>query len=195
VLYYYEKLTIPEIAEVLNLPMTEISQMHASILARLRTETKAVTLTCEPKKPLPSQNFTDCARKVMALANQEAHRLNHEYIGTEHLLLALVQEAKCVGANVLKRLGVTQQKARSEVGKPVPYDPDIPFVISSELSPQTPRVKKVIELAIEEARTLNHNYVGTEHMLLGLLRVTDGVAHQVLTKLGVRYTQVRSEIE
>ena len=119
------------------------------------------------------ERFTDRARKVMAMANQEAQRFNHEYIGTEHILLGLVKEGSGVGANVLKNLDVDLRKVRLEVEKLVRQGPETAQV--GKL-PQTPRAKKVIEYAIEEARSLNHNYVGTEHLLLGLLREQDGVA-------------------
>ncbi len=137
------------------------------------------------------ERFTDRARKVMALANQEAQRFNHEYIGTEHILLGLVKEGSGVGANVLKNLGVDLRKVRLEVEKLVKSGPDI---VTMGKLPQTPRAKKVIEYSIEEARNLNHNYVGTEHLLLGLLREHDGVAAQVLMNLGLKLEEVREEI-
>jgi ATP-dependent Clp protease ATP-binding subunit ClpA len=130
--------------------------------------------------------FTDRARKVMALANQEAQRFNHEYIGTEHILLGLVKEGSGVGANVLKNLDVDLRKVRLEVEKLVKSGPDM---VTMGKLPQTPRAKKVIEYAIEEARNLNHNYVGTEHLLLGLLREHDGVAAQVLMNLASSSTR------
>ncbi len=137
------------------------------------------------------ERFTDRARKVMALANQEAQRFNHEYIGTEHILLGLVKEGSGVGANVLKNLDVDLRKVRLEVEKLVKAGPD---VVTMGQLPQTPRAKKVIEFAIEEARNLNHNYVGTEHLLLGLLREQDGVAAQVLMNLGLKLEEVREEV-
>jgi len=137
------------------------------------------------------ERFTDRARKVMALANQEAQRFNHEYIGTEHILLGLVKEGSGVGANVLKNLDVDLRKVRLEVEKLVKRGPDM---VTMGRLPQTPRAKKVIEYAIEEARSLNHNYVGTEHLLLGLLREQDGVAAQVLMNLGLRLEDVREEV-
>ena len=106
----------------------------------------------------------------MALANQEAQRFNHEYIGTEHILLGLVKEGSGVGANVLKNLDIDLRKVRLEVEKLVKSGPDM---VTMGKLPQTPRAKKVLEYAIEEARHLNHNYVGTEHLLLGLLREQD----------------------
>jgi ATP-dependent Clp protease ATP-binding subunit ClpA len=132
------------------------------------------------------ERFTDRARKVMALANQEAQRFNHEYIGTEHILLGLVKEGSGVGANVLKNLDVDLRKVRLEVEKLVKSGPTWSRWASC---PQTPRAKKVIEYAIEEARNLNHNYVGTEHLLLGLLREQDGVAAQVLMNLASSSTR------
>src|SRR5215470_1309950 len=137
------------------------------------------------------ERFTDRARKVMALANQEAQRFNHEYIGTEHILLGLVKEGSGVGANVLKNLDVDLRKVRLEVEKLVKAGPEM---VTMGKLPQTPRAKKVIEYAIEEARNLNHNYVGTEHLLLGLLREHDGVAAQVLMNLGLKLEQVREEV-
>ena len=137
------------------------------------------------------ERFTDRARKVMALANQEAQRFNHEYIGTEHILLGLVKEGSGVGANVLKNLDVDLRKVRVEVEKLVKSGPEM---VTMGKLPQTPRAKKVIEYAIEEARNLNHNYVGTEHLLLGLLREHDGVAAQVLMNLGLKLEEVREEV-
>ncbi|HPS53032.1 MAG TPA: Clp protease N-terminal domain-containing protein, partial [Phycisphaerae bacterium] len=137
------------------------------------------------------ERLTERARKVMALANQEAQRFNHEYVGTEHILLGLVKEGTGVGANVLKNLGVELQKVRLEVEKLVKAGPDM---VTMGKLPQTPRAKKVIEFAIEEARNLHHNYVGTEHLLLGLLRESDGVAAQVLLNMGLRLEDVRAEV-
>jgi ATP-dependent Clp protease ATP-binding subunit ClpC len=137
------------------------------------------------------ERFTDRARKVMALANQEAQRFNHEYIGTEHILLGLVKEGSGVGATVLKNLDVDIKKLRLEVEKLVKSGPDM---VTMGKLPQTPRAKKVIEYAIEEARALNHNYVGTEHILLGLLRESEGIAAQVLMNLGLKLEDVRQEV-
>jgi ATP-dependent Clp protease ATP-binding subunit ClpC len=135
--------------------------------------------------------FTDRARKVMGLARQEAQRLNHEYIGTEHILLGLVQEGSGVAANVLKNLSVDLKKIRQEVEKLVKTGPSM--VTMGQL-PFTPRAKKVLELALEEASNLGHNYIGTEHILLGLIRERDGKAAKVLTNLGVKLEQVREEV-
>ena len=137
------------------------------------------------------ERFTDRARKVLQLANQEAQRFNHEYIGTEHVLLGLIKEGSGVAANVLKNLDVDLRKIRLEVEKLVQSGPDM---VTMGKLPQTPRAKKVIEYSMEEARHLNHNYVGTEHILLGLLREQEGVAAQVLMNLGLKLEDVREEV-
>jgi ATP-dependent Clp protease ATP-binding subunit ClpC len=137
------------------------------------------------------ERFTDRARKVMQLANQEAQRFNHEYIGTEHILLGLIKEGSGVAANVLKNLDVDLRKIRLEVEKLVQSGPEM---VTMGKLPQTPRAKKVIEYSMEEARNLNHNYVGTEHILLGLLREQEGVAAQVLMNLGLKLEEVREEV-
>ena len=137
------------------------------------------------------ERFTDRARKVMQLANQEAQRFNHEYIGTEHILLGLVKEGSGVAANVLKNLDVDLRRIRLEVEKLVQSGPEM---VTMGKLPQTPRAKKVIEYSMEEARNLNHNYVGTEHILLGLLREQEGVAAQVLINLGMKLEDVREEV-
>ena len=137
------------------------------------------------------ERFTDRARKVMQLANQEAQRFNHEYIGTEHVLLGLVKEGSGVAANVLKNLDVDLRKIRLEVEKLVQSGPEM---VTMGKLPQTPRAKKVLEYSMEEARSLNHNYVGTEHILLGLLREQEGVAAQVLMNLGMKLEDVREEV-
>lgn len=126
--------------------------------------------------------FTDRSRKVMQLANQEAQRFNHEYIGTEHILLGLVKEGGGIAATVLQNLGVDLRKIRLEVEKLIQSEPDM---ITIGKLPQTPRSKIVIELSIEASRERNHNYVGTEHILIGLLRVKEGIAFQVLDSLGI----------
>lgn len=136
------------------------------------------------------ERFTDRARKVMAFANQEAINFCHEYIGTEHILLGLIKEGSGVGANALKNLGVDLFKVRSVTEKLIKRGPTEPAV--AKLT-QTPRVKKFIEYSIAEARELNHNYVGTEHLLLGLMK-EDGVAAQVLKYPGIDSQTVREEV-
>jgi ATP-dependent Clp protease ATP-binding subunit ClpC len=135
--------------------------------------------------------YTDRARKVMMLANQEAQRLNHPYIGTEHILLGLVKEGGGVAANVLKNLRIDLRRIRLEVEKLVPMGLD---AVTLGKLPQTPRTKKAIDYATEEARNFNHDYVGTEHLLLGLLREQGGVAAQVLVNLGLKLEQLRHEV-
>src|SRR5437762_4955475 len=123
------------------------------------------------------ERFTDRARKVMQLANQEAQRFNHEYIGTEHILLGLVKEGFDIAAQVLSNLGIDLRAIRLEVEKIVMAGR--PMVTLGKL-PQTPRARNAVEYAVEEARNLSSDYVGTEHLLLGLLREEEGVASQVL---------------
>jgi len=137
------------------------------------------------------ERFTDRARKVMQLANQEAQRFNHEYISTEHILLGLIKEGSGVAANVLKNLGVDPRKIRLEVEKLVQSGPDI---VRLGKFPQTPRAKNVLVHAMSESRNLNHNYVGTEHILLGLLHEQDGVAAQVQMNMALQLNEVRAEV-
>ncbi|MBU2257682.1 MAG: AAA family ATPase, partial [Candidatus Omnitrophica bacterium] len=135
--------------------------------------------------------FTERARKVIILAKEEARRFNHDYIGTEHILLGLIREGEGVAATVLEKLGISLENIRLEVEKLVQPGPttqiigDIPF---------TPRAKKALELAAEEARALGHNYIGTEHLLLGLIREEEGVASQVMLNLGVDLNTVRNKV-
>jgi ATP-dependent Clp protease ATP-binding subunit ClpA len=143
--------------------------------------------------PRPSyDHFTDRARRVLILANEEAQRLQHQYIGTEHILLGLVKQGSGVAANVLKSLGIDLSAIRVEVERIV--QPGSDDVVVPGRMPQTPRAKKVIEYAIEEARSLKHDHVGTKHLLLGLLREEEGVAAQVLTNLGLGLEDVRAEL-
>ena len=134
--------------------------------------------------------FTERARRSIVLAQEEAQRLGNNYIGTEHLLLGIISEGESVAAKVLENLGVSLQKVRSEVeaivGKGGPT--------SQQEMVFTPRAKRVIELAFEEARALAHNYIGTEHLLLGLVREGEGVAARVLSNLGVDPAKIRAEI-
>jgi ATP-dependent Clp protease ATP-binding subunit ClpC len=141
---------------------------------------------------MPAFNrFTERARKVILFAKEEAKRFNHDYIGTEHILLGLVKEGEGVAAAVLTSLGLDSETIRVEVERLVQPGPakilanDIPF---------TPRAKKVIELAMDEARSLGHNYIGTEHLLLGLIHEGDGVASQVLLNMGLDLKSVRDEV-
>jgi len=135
--------------------------------------------------------FTERARKVVVLAKEEAKRFNHNHIGTEHLLLGLVKEGEGVASAVLQNLGLSLEMIRLEVEKLVQTGPST--VISGDI-PFTPKAKKVIELAMDEARHLGHNYIGTEHLLLGLIRESEGAASQVLLNLGLDLARVRNEI-
>ncbi|MCE9634692.1 MAG: ATP-dependent Clp protease ATP-binding subunit [Planctomycetes bacterium] len=135
--------------------------------------------------------FTERARKVMTLARQEAQRFNHDYIGTEHILLGLVQEGSGVAAQVMKNLSVDMKKIRLEVEKIVKNGTNM--VTMGQL-PFTPRAKKVLELALEEAQNLGHSYIGTEHLLLGLIRENEGIAAQVILNLGTTLEEVREQV-
>jgi ATP-dependent Clp protease ATP-binding subunit ClpC len=137
------------------------------------------------------QNFTPRAQQVLALARKEADRFNHNFVGTEHLLLGLIKLGQGVAVNVLQKLGLDLETVRMEVEKQVGTGPDQKMIGNI---PYTPRVKKVLALAAKEAKALNHTYVGTEHILLGLLREGDGVAARVLKNLDIDIEQTRQEI-
>src|SRR2546421_9053946 len=134
--------------------------------------------------------FTERARKVMQLAQEEAQRLHHNYIGAEHLLLGLLREGEGVAGKVLTRLGVDLEQARQAVENIVGRGNHL---ISGEIG-LTPRAKKVIELAVDEARRLNHHYIGTEHLLLGLVREGEGIGAGVLENLGLSLQEVRAQV-
>jgi ATP-dependent Clp protease ATP-binding subunit ClpC len=136
-------------------------------------------------------NFTPRAQQVLALARKEADRFNHNFVGTEHLLLGLIKLGQGVAVNVLQKMGLDLETVRMEVEKQVGTGPDQKMIGNI---PYTPRVKKVLALAAKEAKALNHTYVGTEHILLGLLREGDGVAARVLKNLDVDIEQTRQEI-
>ncbi len=133
--------------------------------------------------------FTERARKVLSLAQEEAQRFQHNYIGTEHLLLGLVREEEGVAAKVLLKLGVELNTVRDAVEFIIGRGDQI---VLGEIG-LTPRAKRVIELAIDEARRMNHHYIGTEHLLLGLVREGEGIAAGVLESLGLRLERVRRE--
>jgi ATP-dependent Clp protease ATP-binding subunit ClpC len=136
------------------------------------------------------ERFTDRGRRVVVLAQEEARMLDHDYIGTEHILLGLIHEGEGVAARTLESLGISLETVRQQVGEIVgrgeqPSPGHMPF---------TPRAKKVLELSLREAQELGHNYIGTEHILLGLLREGEGVAAQVLVKLGADLSRVRHQV-
>src|ERR1700741_1328637 len=136
-------------------------------------------------------NFTPRAQQVSSQTEKKAYRLNHNFLGTEHLLLGLIKLGQGVAVNVLQKLGLDLETVRMEVEKQVGTGPDQKMIGNI---PYTPRVKKVLALAGKEAKALNHTYVGTEHILLGLLREGDGVAARVLKNLDVDIEQTRQEI-
>ena len=137
------------------------------------------------------ERFTDRARKVMQLANMEAQRFDHEYIGPVHILLGLIKEGSGVAHFVLHNLGCDLKKIRSEVEKLVQQGP---MTVNVGKRPLTPRAKKITEYACDEARSFGHGYVGTEHILLGLVREQEGVASQVLLNMGLTLDKVREAV-
>jgi len=138
-----------------------------------------------------AEQFTPRAKQVLALARKEAERLNHNFIGTEHLLLGMIKLGNGVAVNVLKKLGLNLENVRAEVEKQVGIGLGKKIV---GFIPYTPRVKSVLETAKQEAKALNHTYVGTEHLLLGLLRENEGVASRVFKNFNVNVEQTRKEI-
>jgi len=136
------------------------------------------------------ERFTDRARRVLVLAQEEARLLNHSFIGTEHILLGLIHENEGVAAQALLRCDITVETTRRAVEETVGGTGEHP----SGSPPFTPRVKKVLELALREALQLGHSYIGTEHLLLGLIRQGDGVAVTIIQNLGVDLEQLRQEV-
>jgi ATP-dependent Clp protease ATP-binding subunit ClpC len=136
------------------------------------------------------ERFTDRARRVVVLAQEEARMLNHNYIGTEHLLLGLIHEGEGVAAKALESLGISLEAVRQQVEEIIGRGPQAP----SGHIPFTPRAKKVLELSLRESLQLGHNYIGTEHILLGLVREGEGVAAQVLVRLGADFSRVRQQV-
>jgi ATP-dependent Clp protease ATP-binding subunit ClpA len=136
------------------------------------------------------ERFTDRARRVVVLAQEEARLLNHNYIGTEHLLLGLIHEGEGVAARALESLGISLEAVRAQVEEIIGQGQSAP----TGHIPFTPRAKKVLELSLREATQLGHNYIGTEHILLGLIREGEGVAAQVLVKLGADLSRVRQQV-
>jgi ATP-dependent Clp protease ATP-binding subunit ClpA len=136
------------------------------------------------------ERFTDRARRVIVLAQEEARMLNHNYIGTEHILLGLIHEGEGVAAKALESLGVSLDAVRQQVEEIIGQGQEAP----SGHIPFTPRAKKVLELSLRESLQLGHNYIGTEHILLGLIREGDGVAAQVLVRLGADLNRVRHQV-
>jgi ATP-dependent Clp protease ATP-binding subunit ClpA len=136
------------------------------------------------------ERFTDRARQAVDLAEEEARALHHNYIGTEHILLGLIHEGEGVAARALESLGISLDAVRQQVAQIIGQGQQEP----QEHIPYTPRAKKVLELSLREAKQLRHNYIGTEHILLGLIREGHGVAAQVLTALGADLNRVRQQV-
>src|SRR6516165_2597966 len=136
------------------------------------------------------ERFTDRARRVVVLAQEEARMLDHNYIGTEHLLLGLIHEGEGIAAKALEAMGISLDAVRQQVEAIIGRGQQAP----SGHIPFTPRAKRVLELSLRESGQLGHNYIGTEHILLGLVREGEGVAAQVLVKLGAELTRVRQQV-
>src|SRR6202142_1112886 len=144
----------------------------------------------EREAELVFERFTDRARRVLVLAQEEARLLNHSFIGTEHILLGLIHEGEGVAAKALEQLGISLEAVREKVEETIGLSGTAP----TGSPPFTPRAKKVLELSLREALQLGHNYIGTEHMLLGLVREGEGVAAQVLVNLGADLSRVRQQV-
>jgi ATP-dependent Clp protease ATP-binding subunit ClpC len=136
------------------------------------------------------ERFTDQARRVVVLAQEESRMLNHNYIGTEHLLLGLIHEGDGGAATALEAMGISLEAVRQQVEEIVGKGQEAP----SGHIPFTPRAKKVLELSLRESLQLSHNYIGTEHILLGLIREGDGLAAQILVRLGADLAEVREQV-
>jgi ATP-dependent Clp protease ATP-binding subunit ClpA len=137
------------------------------------------------------ERFTDRARKAMQLANTFAQRFNHEYLGTEHILVGVLKVESSIAEAILENLKIPKKVLVDKINNLLQAQPDKGVYISK--LPMTPRGKKIIEFAMEEAQKLNHNWVGTEHLLLGCMRETEGIAHTVLTEAGLTYTKIHEE--
>jgi ATP-dependent Clp protease ATP-binding subunit ClpA len=136
------------------------------------------------------ERFTERARQVVVMAQDEARALNHNYIGTEHLLLGLLREQEGIAARVLESLHVTIEEVRAQVARIVGPGEEV----TTGQIPFTPRAKRVLELGLREALSLGHNYIGTEHLLLGIARENDGVAARILLDLGIDSEAIRNEV-
>jgi ATP-dependent Clp protease ATP-binding subunit ClpC len=136
------------------------------------------------------ERFTERARQVVVLAQDEARALKHNYLGTEHLLLGLLRQEKGLAARVLGALGVTVEEVRSQVGRMIGQGDEV----TQGMIPFTPRAKKVLELSLQEAKALKHDYIGTEHILLGVVRENEGVAARILLDLDADAETIRSEV-
>jgi len=169
-------------------PKTQSSSRHRRFLKCIAN---SILASMTPRVAPRLNNFTPRGQQVLALARKEADRFNHNYVGTEHLLLGLIKLNEGVAVNVLQKMGLELETVRMEVEKQVGSGPETKIIGNI---PYTPRVKRVLALAGREAKSLNHNYVGTEHILLGLLREGEGVAARVLKNLEVDIERARNEI-
>ncbi len=179
-------------AEVTPEVTEEVSSSPAALHERFGEELSHMEemLLTGREEPAMFERFTDRARRVVVVAQEEARKLSHSYIGTEHLLIGLVQEGEGVAAKVLKTFGISAAAVRTQVEEIVGEGSQAP----SGHIPFTPRAKKVLELAMREGVRLDHKYIGTEHILLGLIREGEGVAAQILVKLGADLGRVRQKV-
>ena len=155
-------------------------------------ESQRVAVTMEPGPNHPLAKFTERARKVLSLANEEAYRYRHNEVGTEHMLLAIMSEGEGVGARVLERLEVRPSEVRTQIETLHPAGEEL---VGDEQIGMTQQGKASIELAVQEARSFGHHYIGTEHLLLGLFREEPELASQVLLKPGVTFEKVRTLVK
>ncbi len=182
---------IVRLFDIHGLPVRKTEDEFSPLsLYRARCQGKMVAKTVFEELYGDYERFTQRARKVMSLAQQEAQNLGHEYVGTEHILLGLIKEGSGLAANVLANLNVHIDEIRAEVIKIVQAGPGI----TTKLLPQTPLAKSVVGYAIKEANGLGHQHIGTEHLLLGLLREPGGIAITILTTFGVTLNQIRAEV-
>lgn len=153
--------------------------------------TRGRHVTHDPSSDVMYERFTDRGLAAIELAERAAHELRHEYVGTEHLLLGLIEEGANIAWQVLQRLGIESSRVRAEAEKIVGVPQDS---VSVRRLPRTPTFVRVLQNAMNEARQLNHNYVATEHLLLSLASETEGVATQVLLNLGLKHEDIRREV-
>jgi prophage maintenance system killer protein len=176
---------MPDVGEAVSYPPEEVQERLAAELSQMEND-----LLSGRREPTLFEQFTDRARRAVVVAQEEARKLSHSYIGTEHLLLALIHVEDGVAAKALSTLGVSTAAVRAQVLEIVGEGSQAP----SGHIPFTPRAKKVLELSLREALQLGHKYIGTEHILLGLVREGEGVAAQVLVKLGADLGRVRQQV-
>ena len=171
----------------------DVGVRMASAMSQRRPSTQPATAAPTWDDVAMFERFTDRGRRVLVLAQEEARLLNHDFLGTEHILLGLIHESDGVAAKALEQMGIELGEVRAKVKETIG-----PSTLTggppTGSPPFTPRAKKVLELALREALQLGHNYIGTEHLLLGLMREGEGVGAQVLTSLGADSARVRQEV-